>query len=64
MTDFHGHLVLVWWQVSLSIGIMGTVAAGYYWRGKYFGALKRMNTVANLLDAGNFERARKILSDH
>lgn len=64
MTDFHWHLVIVWWQVSLSIGILGSMVAGYYFRGKCFEYSERMNRGCRMLDKGLIEEAREILSDH
>ena len=64
MTDFHWHLVLVWWQVSLSIGILGAATAAYYWRGLYFNTSARMNKATRLLDKGKLGEARQLLSDH
>lgn len=64
MTDFHWHLVLVWWQVSLSIGIMGAASAAYYFRNKYFDISERMHNAIQLIDAGQTDVAREILSEH
>lgn len=64
MTDFHWHLLIVWWQVNLSIGIMGAALAAYYFRGKYFEISERMHNAIPLIDEGKIEEARELLSDH
>lgn len=47
-----------------SIIVAGTIAAGYYWRYMYEAISERMHNAILLLDDGEIEKAREILSDH
>jgi hypothetical protein len=64
MTPFHWWLLAAGFQLLFSIGLVGSIAAGFYWRFKYEGISERMHNAIQLIDAGQIEDAREILSEH
>lgn len=57
-------LLLLISALFLAIIVAGVMASAYYFRNKYFAISERMHNAIPLIDAGRFEEARKILSDH